>query len=101
MPIEDSSLRTRAKKELILLLVMLLTGLFFLPVVIYFIGKTVFGAYDGGGFTTFYGMLHSEFRAGEPVVWFLMLCPYLVWSLFRLTSWGIRQTSRAEKPAAQ
>ncbi len=88
-----NSLKKVARKEFILFVILFLAGLFFLPLLIYFIGKSIFGAYDGSGFATFYGTLHSEFRAGEPVVWFLMLSPYIVWQVFRLTAWAFRRPS--------
>lgn len=84
---------TTAKKELVLFVILFLTGLVLLPVVIYVIGKSVFGAYDGSGFATFYGTLQSEFRAGQPVVWFLTLSPYIGWQLFRGTIWAFRRSS--------
>jgi len=101
MTTAENTPKPRAKKEAILFLAMLLTGLFLLPVVVYVIGRTVFGAYDGGSFATFYGMLHSDFRAGEPAVWFLILSPYLIWMLFRLTVKGFRHSREADKSAAQ
>ena len=101
MTIAVNDPKSRAKKEAILFLAMLLTGLFLLPVLIYIIGRTVFGAYDGGSFATFYGMLHSDFRAGEPTVWFLILSPYLIWMLFRLTLKGFRHGRDQETSAAE
>ena len=73
------------RKELLLFLILLLVGLFILPAAIYFVGSLIFGAYGGTGFSAFYGMLHSELRAGEPAVWFLVLSPYILWQLLRLT----------------
>jgi hypothetical protein len=91
MPEAPNSFRDIIRKESALFLMLLLTGLFFLPVVIYIIGNAVFGAYEGSGFMDFYGTLHSELRAGQRVVWFLMLSPYIVWQLSRLTAWGFRR----------
>jgi hypothetical protein len=88
-----NSLKKIARKEFILFVLLFLAGLLFLPLLIYFIGKSIFGTYDGSGFATFYGTLHSEFRAGEPVVWFLMLSPYIVWQVFRLSIWAFRRPS--------
>jgi hypothetical protein len=93
----QKSLKDVARRETILFLVLLLTGLLLLPAIIYFIGKSVFGAYEANGFMTFYGMLHSEFRAGVPVVWFLMLSPYIIWQLFRLTAWGFGGSSTSHR----
>ena len=93
MPAAENSLKKTARKEFGIFVILFLVGLLFLPVLIYFIGKAIFGAYDGSGFATFYGNLQSEFRAGQPVVWFLMLSPYLAWQLLRVTRWAFRRTS--------
>jgi hypothetical protein len=45
----------------------------------------MFGEYGGTGFSAFYGQLHSELRSGDYSVWFLVLSPYLVWQILRLT----------------
>ena len=77
--------KTVAGRESVLFLWMLLGGLFLLPIAIYLVGRLLFGEYGGTGFTAFYGMLHSELRSGVPSVWFLVLSPYLIWQLLRLT----------------
>lgn len=80
-------------KELLLFLSLLIVGLVILPGAIYFVGSAIFGAYGGTGFSAFYGMLHSELRAGEPAVWFLVLSPYILWQLLRLTFHAFRKAS--------
>jgi len=70
-----------------------------LPFSVYSVGKSVFGEYGGTGFSAFYGTLHSALRDGEPAVLFLVLSPYLIWQLTRLTIWGFRQTWRARRQA--
>jgi hypothetical protein len=84
-----------ATRELALFLVMLFIGMVILPALIYFIGRSPFGEYGGTGFSDFYGSLHGKFRSGEPVVWFLMLSPYIAWQLLRLTLHGFRYTGRS------
>lgn len=79
------SRKTSARKESVLLLWLLLVGIFILPGVIYLIGRSMFGEYGGTGFSAFYGLLHSQLRSGEYSVWFLVLSPYLVWQILRLT----------------
>lgn len=101
MPTSERSPRNLARKEFILFVMLFLAGLILLPIAIYFIGKSIFGAYDGSGFATFYGTLQSEFRAGEPVVWFLMLSPYIVWQLFRITIWAFRHSSPARSQVSR
>ena len=82
----------RLKLELVQLLWFALIGLLFLPLAIYFVGEAVFGTYAGRGFANFYGNLHRDLRAGQPVVVFLLASPYLVWLLLRLTVWGFRRS---------
>ncbi|MEX2123078.1 MAG: hypothetical protein WD795_04230 [Woeseia sp.] len=79
---------------------LLLVGLVILPLSIYLVGRAVFGEYGGDGFGDFYGQLLREFLGGEPAVWFLLLSPYLLWQLFRLTIWGFRRVGRAHTPTA-
>ncbi len=74
-----------ARREAAMFLWMLLGGLFLLPVAVYVVGRLIFGEYGGTGFSAFYGMLHSELRSGAASVWFLVLSPYLIWQLLRLT----------------
>jgi hypothetical protein len=91
MSAKQNSLRKKATSETALFLLLLLTGLLFLPILIYVVGTAIFGAYAGTGFSSFYGLLHSELRSGEPVVWFLVLSPYLIWQISRLTIWAFRR----------
>lgn len=80
--------------EIALLLVLLFVGLALLPLLIYMIGSSLFGSYGVAGFSGFYATIHSEMRNGEAAVWLLVLSPYLVWQIFRLTSRGFRWASR-------
>lgn len=86
--------KSAAKKEAALLLTLLFAGLFILPLCIYLVGQLVFGEYSGAGFAGFYGRMHHEIRDGQPVVWFLVLSPYIIWQLLRLTIWGYRYAAR-------
>ena len=74
-----------ARRESVLFLWLLVGGLLLLPVAVYIVGRLIFGEYGGTGFTAFYGMFYSELRSGAPSVWFLILSPYLIWQLLRLT----------------
>jgi len=88
------NLKSSVRKEALLFLWMLLAGLFILPLIVYLVGRVIFGEYGGTGFSAFYAMLHSELRAGEPGVWFLVLSPYLIWQLLRLTLRVFRATGQ-------
>lgn len=86
----SDEIKNRLRKETALLAVLLFVGLVVLPLSIYLVGMAVFGEYGNGGFSSFFGALHREFRAGEPAVLFLLLSPYLLWQLMRLAIWGFR-----------
>ena len=94
MPVNLDSLKKTATKESVVFLCLLFLGLLILPLAVYVVGKSVFGEYGGTGFSAFYGTLHSAIRDGEPAVLFLVLSPYVIWQLSRLTVWGFRQTGR-------
>ncbi len=88
--------KSPAIRELALFLVLFFVGLVVLPILIYLIGKSLFGEYGGTGFSDFYQMLHGELRGGDPVVWFLMLSPYIGWQLLRLTVYGFRRSGKVQ-----
>jgi hypothetical protein len=76
---------------------LLFVGMVILPVSIYLVGHAVFGEYGAGALGAFYARLLGGFLNGEPAVWFLLLSPYLLWQLGRLT---IRSFRRAGRPRA-
>lgn len=87
--------RNTIRRESLLFLWLILGGLFILPGLIYIVGNALFGEYGGSGFTAFYGNFHSSLRDGETAVWFLVLTPYLVWQLVRLTLRAFRMAGRS------
>ena len=72
----------------------LFVGLVVLPIIVWFVGKAVFGAYGGAGFADFYGTLSGKIRSGDPVAWFLVLSPWLAWQILRLTLLGWRAAAK-------
>ncbi|MDJ0709900.1 MAG: hypothetical protein QNJ14_05905 [Woeseiaceae bacterium] len=89
-----STYRRIVTKELALFAILLFFGLVILPIAIWFVGKTVFGAYGGAGYVDFFGTLSGKIRAGDAVAWFLVLSPYLVWQIVRLTALGWRTVGK-------
>jgi hypothetical protein len=85
-------LGNRMLKEAAWLAGLSFVGLAILPLAIYIVGYAIFGDYGNGGLVEFYGSLLSEFLGGEPAVWFLLLSPYVLWQLARLTIWGFRRS---------
>ncbi len=99
MPVNLDSLKKTAAKESAVFLALLFFGLLILPFAVYIVGKSVFGEYGGTGFSAFYGTLNSAIWDGEPAVLFLVLSPYLIWQLTRLTIRGFRLTRRRRQQA--
>ena len=83
-------LKHAAKKEVALFVVLLFVGLVFLPMLVWFVGKAVFGAYGGHGFADFFGSLSARIRAGDGASWFLVLSPWLAIMVLRGMSWAWR-----------
>ncbi len=81
-------------REAILLAIWLLVGLLLLPIAIYLVGRMIFGEYGGEGLTGFIEEIYRGILAGDGVVWFLFLSPYLGWQVLRLTAWLFRRTTR-------
>jgi hypothetical protein len=94
MPVNLDSLKKTAAKESAIFLCLLFFGLLMLPLAVYMVGKSVFGEYGGSGFSAFYGTLHSAIRDGELAVLFLVISPYAILQLTRLTVWGFRASWR-------
>ena len=82
------------RKEAAVFAGLLFFGLVLLPILIWFVGKTVFGAYGGAGFAEFYGTLSGKIRSGDLVAWFLVLSPWLAWQVVRLALLGWRAAAK-------
>lgn len=80
-----SNFKKTAIRETALFLGCLSFGLVLLPIAIYLVGSGIFGTYGGAGFFGFYAGIHGDIRDGDPVVWFLVLAPYLIWQTLRWT----------------
>ena len=93
----DSTLKTTLTREIALFLVLLFVGIVVAPLGIYLVGQRVFGEFGGYGYADFFGTLSAKVRHGEPVAWFFVLSPYLLWQTLRLTRYGWR---RARRPTA-
>ena len=71
--------------ELVLLAACLGLGAFILPFAVYFVGVLIFGEFGSGGLMDFYASVQFNIWTLNPVVWFLVLSPYLVVQTIRLT----------------
>lgn len=93
-----STIQRELKRELLLFVVLLLTGVLLLPPAVYFVGQAVFGDFADGGFGAFYRGLFERLGNGEYMAWFLLFAPYLGVQTLRGTvlAWRIagRSTGR-------
>jgi len=82
------------RKEAAVFAALLFCGLVLLPILVWFVGKVVFGAYGGEGFAEFYGTLSGKIRSFDLAAWFLVLSPWLGWQVVRLTLFGWRAAGK-------
>ena len=94
--VEEKLIKQKVMTELALALTLVFAGLVLLPLAIYLTGQSVFGEYGGAGISDFYRRLTGDVREGRGLVWFLVLSPYMILTLLRLTLWAYR---RAKRPA--
>ncbi len=87
----NKSFASILRVEFVTLALLGLVGVLLLPLMIYVVGAEIFGDYSGNGFGDFYRSIHSDLRGGQPVVIFLVVSPYFVWQLLRLSFFGFRR----------
>ncbi len=75
--------------ELALFAGFLFCGFLLLPLAVYFVGGFVFGDYEGG-YGDFFGQLSSGLISGHWPTWFLVLSPYLLLQIIRLSLVALR-----------
>ena len=73
------------KKEITLFLISALAGIIVLPIAIYLVGNLVFGEYGKGGYSGFFIDILADLLTGTGTIWFLILSPYIVLQILRLT----------------
>jgi hypothetical protein len=90
MPAEPRAMNPRARREIILLLVLIACGLFVMPLLIWFVGNFVLGPYAGGGPFALLADFMVGLKNGSLLYWSVVAGPYLfvlilrgLWSLFR------------------
>ena len=97
MPDRPHPVKKVLTRELALFFSLLLTGIVLLPILIFVVGRQVFGGYGGSGFGAFFGDLSSRLRGGEFYAWFLVLSPYLAWQTLRLVRIGWRLAAPSQR----
>ena len=73
-----------ARRELIILGVALLVGLFVAPVAIWFAGGRTLGTYAGGSLGHLVGNFFRGLASGSPPFWAVVVGPYVVCVLVRV-----------------
>ncbi len=77
--------------EIALFAAFLFCGFLILPFAVYFVGGIVFGDYSGG-YGDFFGRLSKGLVSGHWPTWFLVLAPYLLVQIIRLSLFGLKRT---------
>ena len=76
----------RWKKELAVAAILLVVGMLGLPLAIYAVGQQVIGPYgEEGDVVDLIAEIWSALREGQWAAWLLVLSPYVVIQLLRLT----------------
>ena len=73
---------------------LLFSGFVLMPIAIWFIGQSVFGAYGGAGYGDFFGSLSARIRGGDLAAWFLVLSPWLAVMTLRAMRWAWRLSGK-------
>lgn len=84
---QSAAEHSRLRFELIAASVLLAFGLFVLPALIFWVGRTLLGPYgegQGAGLGTFYGDLFGDLAAGSVRAWAVAVGPLVLISLLRL-----------------
>ena len=89
---QSHSTKSRYRREAVIAAVLFFTGALLLPIAVWLIGSSVFGAYAGDGFGGFYGGLVSRLVSGSSVAWFMILSPLLGVVVLRLTALAFRKS---------
>lgn len=93
---ESQAKASLIKREIAIFTMLLFFGLAVMPIGIYVIGQTVFGAFEGAGFGDFFGSISARIRSGDGIAWFLVLSPYLIWQALRGIAFGWRRLGNPE-----
>jgi hypothetical protein len=81
-----SNFTRKLRRELLVAVVLIGGGLLLLPAAVYWVGLEVVGPYEGeGGLWTLTRQVWSDLGAGSPLAWFLVLGPYGIVVLLRLS----------------
>lgn len=90
----EISIKQKFIHELFLFSTLLFCGFVLLPVLIFLVGDQVFGDFDGG-YGQFFGQISRDIVSGRGVTWFLVLSPWLVIQVIRVTWFVLGKTGES------
>lgn len=90
----QDTLKQKILRETALFIGLFFLGLVVAPIAIYIIGPRLLGEFGGHGYGDFFGTLGGKIRSGDLTAWFLVLSPWLVWQVLRLTLYGWRRSGK-------
>jgi hypothetical protein len=82
------------RRELLWVLIGLVTGLLLLPPLIWVVGSHVFGPYAAGNARDLVDHFYRGLAAGQQAIWIVALGPYLAIVVLRLTVGAIQVVRR-------
>jgi len=81
------------KRELSLLVGLLLTGLIAIPIAVYWVGQQIVGPYEGsGGLMDLIGQIFGDLWSLRLSAWSLVLSPYLIVQCLRAAAYIYRRS---------
>jgi len=89
--LSDDTTRDIITREVALFVGLLFVGFVLMPIAMYWLGQLLLGEFGGSGYADFYGTLSAKFRNLDSATWFLVLSPWLLWQVARLTVYGWRR----------
>jgi hypothetical protein len=74
---------SRARRELMIFVILLACGLFLMPLLIWVVGRSALGPYTDGGPFALLVDFFSGLKSGSPVYWCVALGPYVLVMILR------------------
>lgn len=86
---------SRARRELMIFVILLATGLFIMPLLIWVVGRSALGPYTDGGAFALLVDFFSGLKSGSLVYWCVAFGPYLLIMILR-GCWHLMRGSHRE-----
>jgi len=101
--LQHGAIHRHLLRELLITIVLLLIGVFLLPVAVFHLGGVLFGPYEAGsgGLGSFLDALFTALGQREGAAWVLVLSPLGVVLMLRLGLWLLRARHRRASAAIE